>query len=106
MSRMTRPLARRLQLDCNGWEDTCADARIRFYQHWGTMTTQMLNERIDLKTVQRQIRIARLKLGAILEQMDQVEATGPIVEHLNDRAADVMAEIDRMAESIQRFQCR
>lgn len=63
----------------------------------------MLDDRIDVKTVQRQIRIARLKLGAILEQLEQLEATRSAVEHLNDRATDVLAEVDRMSESICRM---
>jgi hypothetical protein len=58
-----------------------------------------MNERLtDLDSVKRQIRIARLKLGSILDAFDRVESSPLAIDLLLESTGDVNASVDRLVE--------
>jgi hypothetical protein len=67
----------------------------------GSLPPCSVNECLtDLDPVKRQIRIARLKLGSILDALDRIETLPLQVYSLLESTGEVAAAVDRLVESL------
>jgi hypothetical protein len=60
----------------------------------------------DLDSIKRQIRIARLKLGSILDAFDRTEASPFQLDAIAETTGDVANAIDRLVEELSAIQAR
>ena len=54
----------------------------------------------DLDSIKRQIRIARLKLGSILDAFDRTEASPIQIDAISETTSEVANAIDRLVEAL------
>jgi hypothetical protein len=60
----------------------------------------MIQQPTDFQFIERQIQIARLKLGSVLDYLDCGAPEQRVVERIRDHAADIASEVDRLLDTL------
>jgi hypothetical protein len=67
----------------------------------GSLPPRNINEGLtDLDSVKRQIRIARLKLGSVLDALDRAEASPFQIYSLLENVGQVTTAVDHLVDSL------
>jgi hypothetical protein len=77
-------------------ETSMAASTANYSSHQFDAIYSMIEYRPDVKSLLRQIRESRLKLGAVLEEMDMFEPGPDALEVLRDCSEGVWVEVERI----------
>jgi hypothetical protein len=61
----------------------------------------MPDQHLDLPSIEQQIRIARLKLGTVLDRLESQQLEQVIRDQILDCAVHVNDEVDRLIEALR-----
>ena len=65
--------------------------------------TQMVERQTDLQTVTQKVRLCRLKLGAVLNRLENYKLEPDALKLVNDRTDEISNEIRLLIEMLQRL---
>ena len=65
--------------------------------------TQMVERQNDLQTVTHKVRLCRLKLGAVLNRLENYHLEPDALKLVGDRTDEISNEIRLLIESLQRL---
>ena len=66
-------------------------------------TVQMAEQKSDLPSVLQQVRIARLKLGNVLDQLETFEPGREALEQLLDLSDCIAADVDSLNDIVRQL---
>lgn len=72
-------------------------------QHYFDAIVKMNEPRADLESVLRELRVSRLKLGSILEQLENFEPGPAAIEQMHTCCDSIADEIDHLGDTIRQL---
>jgi hypothetical protein len=62
--------------------------------------TAMSELETDFHSIERQIQVARLKLGSVLDYLEARTLEQPVIDRIQDYVSDVTSEVDRLLDAL------